>query len=383
MATNTFFTSATEQSKVKAEIVSKYFRAWANVMVPMVKKRARSLLCYVDLFSGKGEYDDGTPSTPVLVLQEALKDPALRDLLATRFNDANSGNTEKLRTVLTGLPGFGALKHKPKFTSDEITEAFAAKVETATLSPTLFFLDPWGYKGLSLRLVKACVKDFGCDCIFFFNYKRVNAGLENDLFAEPMEAIFGQDRAMRLRSRLEGMDPKKREDLILEELLEAVKAECGPFALKFPFATNAGTQTSHYLMFVTKGRKGYDIMKRIMAVRSSSRDEGVPSLGFNPAEARQPTLPFRTLSRSLDSLESDLLHRFAGRRLTVQQIFDEHNVGTRFLMENYKEVLRRLEKREAVRADPPATSRRKMSGGSVSLPDDVMIAFPETSREKD
>ncbi len=53
--------------------------------------------------------------------------------------------------------------------------------EQMNLVPTFFFVDPWGYKGLSLRLINSVLKNWGCDCIFFFNYTRINMGLENEL----------------------------------------------------------------------------------------------------------------------------------------------------------------------------------------------------------
>jgi len=58
--------------------------------------------------------------------------------------------------------------------------------------PTFFFVDPWGYKGLSLQLVNAVLKDWGCDCLFFFNYNRTSMGLPNELVEEHMNAWSGE-----------------------------------------------------------------------------------------------------------------------------------------------------------------------------------------------
>jgi three-Cys-motif partner protein len=69
----------------------------------------------------------------------------------------------------------------------EIVEHF----ESIKMVPTLFFVDPFGYKGLSLRLVNAVLKNWGSDCIFFFNYNRINMGVGNDAVLQHMEALFG------------------------------------------------------------------------------------------------------------------------------------------------------------------------------------------------
>ena len=38
MSSKQFFDESREQSRIKSEIVSKYFRAWAKVMVAVAKK---------------------------------------------------------------------------------------------------------------------------------------------------------------------------------------------------------------------------------------------------------------------------------------------------------------------------------------------------------
>src|SRR5688572_20126900 len=71
---NEFFDETTEQSQAKATIVSKYFWAWANVVIPTARS-AGNRIAYIDLFAGPGRYKDGTASTPILVLQQAAADP--------------------------------------------------------------------------------------------------------------------------------------------------------------------------------------------------------------------------------------------------------------------------------------------------------------------
>ena len=63
-----FFDQQTEASKLKADIVSKYFGAWANVMASQETEK----IVYLDLFSGPGRYEDGHPSTPLLVVEEIV-----------------------------------------------------------------------------------------------------------------------------------------------------------------------------------------------------------------------------------------------------------------------------------------------------------------------
>ena len=77
----------------------------------------------------------------------------------------------------------------------EIVEKF----KEMSLIPAFFFVDPWGYKGLSLELINAVPKDWACECIFFFNYNRINMGLNNPMVKERIDALFGAERAHTLR----------------------------------------------------------------------------------------------------------------------------------------------------------------------------------------
>jgi hypothetical protein len=62
--TEEFFDTQREPSHIKPAIVSGYFSAWANVMV---KKARQPVIGYLDLFAGKGRFDDGSDSTPILL----------------------------------------------------------------------------------------------------------------------------------------------------------------------------------------------------------------------------------------------------------------------------------------------------------------------------
>ena len=79
-----FFDEQAEQSQVKTAIVSKYFDSWAKIIQGHLKgKRKSPKLAYIDLFAGPGRYKDGSSSTPVLILEMALKEPNLRDHLGS------------------------------------------------------------------------------------------------------------------------------------------------------------------------------------------------------------------------------------------------------------------------------------------------------------
>jgi hypothetical protein len=59
----------------------------------------------------------------------------------------------------------------------------------------------------------------------------------------------------------------------------------------------------------------------------------------------------------------------------VKQIFERHNIGRPYLLENYKTVLKELEAAGKVKCTPPAASRPKRHG-EPTMADTVRVVFP-------
>lgn len=186
-----------------------------------------------------GATEDNTKSTPLLVLEKAINDPVMAERLVTFFNDRNVQNTQSLHKAIFEIPGIDKIKHKPVIENIEIGSAIADQFKQMQLVPTLLFVDPWGYKGLSLKLIDSVLKNWGCDCIFFFNYNRINMGLNNENVKEHMNALFGDTRANDLRTKLSPMSSHERELTIVEELGQAFKTLGYPFVLPFRFRNDS------------------------------------------------------------------------------------------------------------------------------------------------
>ncbi len=370
MVDNSFFDESRGQSRVKAAIVSKYFDAWARVIIATQKKYNREKrIAYIDLFAGPGRYRDGTQSTPLLILEKAIAKPDIRDRLVALFNDKDEANTDSLQQAIDQLPGIQTLRYKPRVQRNEVGEEIVKMFEQMKLVPTLFFVDPWGYKGLSLRLVNSVIKDWGCDCIFFFNYTRINMGLPNHVVKDHMNCLFGAEKADALRVQLDALEPDAREVVIVEELCQAIKALGPRYVLPFRFKDTQGTRTSHHLVFVSKDPKGYEIMKDIMAKESTSVEQDVPGFEYSPVDASQigrQSLLFQ-LSRPLDDLAEMLLKDYAGQTMKMHHIYEQHNVDRPYIEKNYKDALKLLAKDGKI-----TTSKRR----GDTFGDNVEVTFP-------
>src|SRR2546427_11888383 len=101
-----FYAQQTEQSRVKAEIITKYFASRAKI----ITGAGATKMVYVDLYAGRGRFDDGAESTPLMVLRRAIDDPMISKSLVTIFNDKDHATA--LRDEIAALPGIGTLTHK-------------------------------------------------------------------------------------------------------------------------------------------------------------------------------------------------------------------------------------------------------------------------------
>lgn len=360
-----FFETASGASLAKSRIVFHYFKAWAKIILP----RSNGKIVYMDLFCGPGVYADGTESTPMLIIRHAIEDPGLKQSLVTIFNDEDAAACKSLESEVTGLAGSKALANEPQIRASTIDKDFADALGRIRLAPTLLFLDPWGYKGLSLDLVNSVLKDWACECLFFFNYNRVNAALTNPKVTLHVDGIFGAERANGLRAAVGTLTPPEREALVVRTLIDAVVEEHSGHALAFKFPSGEVDRTSHFLVFVTKHRLGYNIMKDIMANAGTTTVDGVPTYEY--AQLDKPYQFGLFDGQTVADLMGELTRAFAGRTMTVKAIVEQHHYGRPFVPRNYKTALIQLEKKGTVTASRPAAERRVNT-----MADDIEIEFP-------
>ncbi len=144
MATDTFFEESREQSAVKTAIVSKYFWSWAKVIMPQATKGREKKIAYLDLFAGPGRYTEGTRSTPLLILEKAIEDDQMRQMLVTIFNDVDTNNAQSLQAAIKALPAVEKLKFRPVVQNKEVGAEMVKAFSSMKLVPTLFFVGPLG-----------------------------------------------------------------------------------------------------------------------------------------------------------------------------------------------------------------------------------------------
>lgn len=363
-----FFSIQSIQSLTKSQIVWKYFKVWADKLSKIARARGETIR-YVDLFSGPGRYLDGTPSTPLMILQHAIDSPHLHDLFVSEFNDAHFETIAALEQATLALLGVGLLKYQPTILNFEVDDTVAERYEANTFGATLTFIDPYGYAGLSARLIRATLKDPGSECIVFFNFNRINPAINNDSVESHVSKLFDTADAESLRMELKHLQPYQREEAVIRKFTEVLKPKYAKYVLNFKFLNDDANRTSHYLVFATKHPMGASIMKDIMIGMSSWAESGVPGFVCSP-KAKVASL-FDSIDPVPD-LAQELLAVFAGRTVTVANIYREHGLDRPHTPGQYKSALKLLECEGKVDPEPPVSLRPK-----DTMADHVKIQFPK------
>lgn len=303
--TDAFFEVQKEKSRVKTLIVTEFFKAY----FPIINRaNFNQYVWYIDLFCGPGRYEDGTPSTPVELLDaiDQFESDDVRNRLRIVFNDYNSEYIEKLKKSISVHPVLKKLKYQPI-----ITNLKASEVDLSTYtrgnSPIFSFVDPWGYKDVTVSQVWSLVRNWGSDCVLFFNADRILQDISKPSSEQDFQQIFGPyfDMAKKVQTDFALSQRKKAEEflsLFSRNLYETAKNDyigkkSGLFILPFYVEADDKEKTSHYIVFISKAHKAIQEMRRVMIKQSNSDSM---QLGFDSKDELQISL----LNRSDDSAKS-------------------------------------------------------------------------------
>jgi three-Cys-motif partner protein len=350
MKESVFFEKQTLSSKIKASIVSEYFPSYASIISKIYKPKQ---IRYIDLFSGPGVYEDGSKSTPILIGERCRDSEFLRNIVKFIFND--NQYYDELKSNFSREFPEGTFIFRPHFgkstvgESADITSFLTSSTHKGGYNetPSLLFIDPFGYKGIETKVLAEFLKNWGNEIFLFVNTKRIHPALENEKFEPLMQDLFPTTlQKIRQDRRFKSTVPQKL-NLIISSLGDEYQAILGGtvYYTAFKFQEEDINTTSHFILHLTKGKRGYDLIKTTYNdfANVGTVFDGVNTYTFDAKknDFGENEL-FDIKSMNIDKLKNDLYEHFRNKEMSAHDLFEGHHTTGLYSRSHYNAALRRL-----------------------------------------
>jgi len=349
---NKFFEKQTPSSRIKASIVSEYFPSYCKIIV---KKYTPKQIRYIDLFAGPGLYEDGNPSTPLLIARHCSNDNFLKENVRMFFND--KVYKSDLETNFYAEFPENTFKHKPFFADRTVGEADSITnfLCRSTLNenkkndyPSLLFIDPFGYKGIETKVLAKFLENWGNEIFLFVNTKRIHPALENDKFEPLMGDLFPTTLEQIKKDRKYKSTVGERLQLIIDSLGKEYNTllKSTVYYTAFKFKEEDNEATSHYILHFTKGKRGFDLIKTTYNdfANVGTVFDGVNTYTFDAKKIDNACIElFDAKSENIDKLKEELFSLYTGKEISAHDLFEKHQTNCLYSRNHYTNALRRLE----------------------------------------
>ncbi len=350
MKENQFFEKQTMSSRVKASIVSEYFPQYCKIIV---NKHMPKAIRYIDLFAGPGKYEDGNVSTPILIARQCKKDDFLRQHVKFIFNDntysseleSNFNNEFPKGTFPKGV----FFRNKTVGQCEGISTFLTRNTHEGKNNeyPSLLFIDPFGYKGIETNILAEFLKNWGNEIFIFINTKRIHPALENDKFEFLMRDLFPTTYTKLKNDRKEMHSVSEKLNLIIDNLGKEYETILGGrvYYTAFKFQEEDINTTSHYILHLTKGSRGFDLIKTIYNdfANVGTVFDGINTYTFDVKKITNPIQElFDIKSENVDKLKDEIFTKYKGRTISANELFEEDHVNKLYSRNHYTDALRRL-----------------------------------------
>lgn len=154
-----------QHSEIKVRVLRLYLERYLNVLT--LSKYVGDIYIH-DLFCGEGIYEEGGKGSPITIL-ETINSIHLNSRLSNHrtghfichFNDFDSQKVDKLKEEIRKANLFRSEMGKLHFTKEDyqtLLPKIIRKVNSLTKEKAFIFIDPYGYKDISIKDIEALLK---------------------------------------------------------------------------------------------------------------------------------------------------------------------------------------------------------------------------------
>ncbi|MGV9141466.1 MAG: three-Cys-motif partner protein TcmP [Promethearchaeota archaeon] len=343
-------------TEAKHEILKRYLDAW----FPIISSIRRGMN-YIDGFAGPGIYSKGEEGSPLIAMRTVLEHKLYSQLVKTpirfHFIEKRKDRAEVLKSVLEER-----FSETHKNIEWEVYHSGFAQIMEEILSgleerckllaPSFIFIDPFGFKGFPMVIIKRILDYKRCEVLVTFmegfmkRFPDYNKKTLNDL--------FWTDEWQNYLEKGE----KPLVNLYESQLLKHTQAN-----YVRSFEMRKFGRTWYYLVFATRHLKGLEVMKKAMW-KADPRGEYT----FGDVKKGQTFL----FQEGWHAKAADLIYEnFAGKTVPKEDVWEFVIRDTPYLF-RIKGVLDKLEKEGKIIKVERKDNKQRRKG---SFPDGCTIYF--------
>jgi len=302
-----------EHTRVKHELLEKYLRAWIPIL-----GSGNPRIVFFDGFAGRGRYAGGEPGSPIIAVRVADELAAYYRQIGFTFVEKDPDNFSNLQSILKDelKTTRNVNRMEIRLVHDEFSNVAGALLDfiekwKATLVPSFFFIDPFGFTGVPFDIARRILASPRTEVFFTFMLRDVNRFLELPQLAGQMTELYGGD----CRKQLPPSGDRRQAlvELYRSQLHDVAGAK---YSLHFKLCESDSADTLYHLIHANNNFKGHEIMKGVMY------NQGVNGtfayLGRNDLSERTQMQLFDP--QDTTALVRELHSRFAGRTLTFDAV---------------------------------------------------------------
>lgn len=331
-----------QHTQAKHMLLRKYLVAWYPILTSSGKHKR---IFYLDGFAGPGVYTGGQLGSPIIALDTLVNNATFRENPGIQFTFFFiEDNVRRYKNLKMQIDRFWrrTVGGKPKNVivksyNEEFTSAAKRVCQYFQIHhkpvPTFAFIDPFGWAGVQMSIIRSLLASDKCEVLFNFMYDSVNRFVTGDTLSSQFDALFGTENQN--FSELRTLDPQERKRYLLNLYKTQLKNAVGfKYVKSFDLYRSGGAMNS--LVFGTNSITGLKVMKD--AMWKIDPDSGVCFTGFIGDQMRLHFGP------SMDTLQELLTTNFAGQVVSIEQIEKFVLECTDFTASHYKSQLKSLER---------------------------------------
>jgi three-Cys-motif partner protein len=337
-------------TRAKHEILRHYLDAW----IPILSLGKFPKLVYIDGFAGPGRYSKGEDGSPILAVKAVLAQRVVITAhLEFYFVEKEADRSLHLESLLREIP-------LPRNLTCSVLTALFEEAYSSTIKPHLeriprapvfAFLDPFGYTGIPLSVIRELLQRASAEVLVTFMYEEINRFALVDGQATHMDQLFGTNE-WRGIAALEGVEKRRS---FFERLYARQLRTCTRFVRSFEMR-NKKDATDYFLFYATSHPLGLAKMKEAMWRVD-------PGGEFTFSDASDPNQAVLFSGEPDYEMLGNVIHvSFRGQVATVKDVESFVVEQTAFTTSHYKKALKSLESSTPSRVQPVDAPPKRRRG---------------------